>query len=304
MRTRLLVLLATVCVVLSIASRSYAQGGGELYQSTNTQVNIIATSISTGLAITTGSVPSGFSMFLIKHADSGAPTVTTWTPTNSGTSAHDCFTTAGSDEWTCEITATDTGTLGRTDICWRYPGAFTLCDRYTVVPVQYTAGYPVVTVKDGTGTGEIDTASGAAQNVTVATVNTGAVTAASLATDTVTAAKIAAAAITSSEAPNLDAAVSTRGISAVKKNTAFEWGMRFFDSSGNPVTTGTPSCTRSIDSVSAFSATANTPSAVTAAGRSELTVAAADINGNYYMWLVCSLSGALDYETEFKIQQE
>ena len=33
----------------------------------------------------------------------------------------------------------------------------------TAVPAEHTAGYPIVTVKDGTGTGEIDTASGVVQ---------------------------------------------------------------------------------------------------------------------------------------------
>ncbi len=35
----------------------------------------------------------------------------------------------------------------------------------TAVPSEHTAGYPIVTVKDGTGTGEIDTASGAVVQV-------------------------------------------------------------------------------------------------------------------------------------------
>lgn len=60
-----------------------------------------------------------------------------------------------------------------------------------------TAGYPKVTIKDGTGTGEVDTSSG---SVLVNLDNaTGTLGAAQLETDTITAAKIAAAAITSSE---------------------------------------------------------------------------------------------------------
>lgn len=109
-----------------------------------------------------------------------------------------------------------------------------------------TAGYPKCTIKDGTGTGEVDTNAGAVVSVTTAgtcsalannsvtaaaiandaigatEIADGAIDAATLATDTITAAKIAAGAITSSEAPNLDAAVSSvsgGGSSAVGTGT-------------------------------------------------------------------------------------
>jgi hypothetical protein len=39
----------------------------------------------------------------------------------------------------------------------------------TAVPAEHTAGYPIVTIKDGTGTGEIDTNAGAVVNVTTVT---------------------------------------------------------------------------------------------------------------------------------------
>jgi hypothetical protein len=81
-----------------------------------------------------------------------------------------------------------------------------------------------VRIVDGTGAREIDTASGAVALVTTATTCTtastctalgaGAVDATAIATGAIDADAIAAAAITSSEAPNLDAAVSTRATPA------------------------------------------------------------------------------------------
>lgn len=66
----------------------------------------------------------------------------------------------------------------------------------SAVADPHTAGYPVATVKDGTGTGEIDTTSG---GVLVAAIAANAITATSIATDAITAAKIAADAIGASE---------------------------------------------------------------------------------------------------------
>lgn len=63
----------------------------------------------------------------------------------------------------------------------------------TAVPSEHTAGYPIVTVKDGTGTGEIDTTSG---GVLVAAIAAGAITAAAIATGAVDADAIAADAVT------------------------------------------------------------------------------------------------------------
>lgn len=62
----------------------------------------------------------------------------------------------------------------------------------TAVASPHTAGYPIVTVKDGTGTGEIDTTSG---GVLVAALANNSITAASIASDAITAAKIADGAI-------------------------------------------------------------------------------------------------------------
>ena len=65
-------------------------------------------------------------------------------------------------------------------------------------------------VADGT----IDAATFAASAINATAIAANAITAAKIATDAITAAKIAAAAITASEAPNLDAAVSTRATPA------------------------------------------------------------------------------------------
>lgn len=63
---------------------------------------------------------------------------------------------------------------------------------FRIIAAEHTAGYNVATIKDGTGTGEIDTTSG---GVLVAAIAANAITATSIAADAITAAKIAAGAI-------------------------------------------------------------------------------------------------------------
>ncbi len=66
----------------------------------------------------------------------------------------------------------------------------------TNVASPHTAGYPVVTIKDGTGTGELDTASGAVAAVaSVVAVASGAITSGSFATGAITAAALATDAV-------------------------------------------------------------------------------------------------------------
>jgi hypothetical protein len=67
---------------------------------------------------------------------------------------------------------------------------------FRIVAAAHTAGYPVVTIKDGTGTGEIDTTSG---GVLVAALAANAITATSIASDAIAATKIAAGAITNAK---------------------------------------------------------------------------------------------------------
>ena len=76
----------------------------------------------------------------------------------------------------------------------------------TTVATVDTAGYPVVTVKDGAGTGEINTNAGAVVSVTTAdtcsavtAVSTGGITAASIAADAIGASELATGAITTAE---------------------------------------------------------------------------------------------------------
>lgn len=91
---------------------------------------------------------------------------------------------------------------------------------------------------------------------------------------------------------------------AVRASTAFEWPMRFTTSSGAAVTSGTPACTRGIDTIAtaSFAATTNAASAVTSLGFSELTLSTTDTAASYYVVLRCTLLGANDYFTTFKIQ--
>ncbi len=64
---------------------------------------------------------------------------------------------------------------------------------FRIVATEHTAGYPVATIKDGTGTGEIDTTSG---GVLVAAIAANAITAASIATNAIGADELADGAIT------------------------------------------------------------------------------------------------------------
>ena len=65
---------------------------------------------------------------------------------------------------------------------------------FRIVAAENTAGYPTVTIKDGTGTGELDTSSG---GVIVASIANGAITAAAIATDAIDDDAIATGAIAS-----------------------------------------------------------------------------------------------------------
>lgn len=84
----------------------------------------------------------------------------------------------------------------------------------TAVPAEHTAGYPIVTIKDGTGTGEIDTASGkvslsASGSIPVGAFATGAITADAIATDAIGAAELAADAVTEIATGVWDRALTT-----------------------------------------------------------------------------------------------
>lgn len=99
----------------------------------------------------------------------------------------------------------------------------------------------------------------------------------------------------------MKASVKTAASPTVKPNSAFEWVMQFKTSAGALVTTGTPTCTRSIDAPDSFGGSI-TATAVSSQALSELAVAAGDTNGTYYFILKCTLTGASTIYERFKIQ--
>jgi hypothetical protein len=103
----------------------------------------------------------------------------------------------------------------------------------TAVPSEHTAGYPIVTIKDGTGTGEINTNAGAvalvdavttvnslaANTITASAIADNAIDAGAIAADAITAAKIADGAIdaaTFAAGAINAAAIATDAITAAK----------------------------------------------------------------------------------------
>ncbi len=89
---------------------------------------------------------------------------------------------------------------------------------------------------------------------------------------------------------------------ALPKSTTLEWAMQFTTTAGVVVTTGTPACTRTIDTPDTFATTTNTASAVSSRGISEITLSTSDTAANYYVVLRCTLTGARDYYNIFKFQ--
>ncbi len=89
---------------------------------------------------------------------------------------------------------------------------------------------------------------------------------------------------------------------ALPKSTTLEWAMQFTTTAGVVVTTGTPACTRTIDTPDTFATTTNTASAVSSKGISEITLSTSDTAANYYVVLRCTLTGARDYYNIFKFQ--
>lgn len=162
--------------------------------------------------------------------------------------------------------------------------------------------------------------------IEAAEIATDAITAAKVAADTFGASEIAADAFTADEfaadvrtelvgspagaSVSADIAAmlaSMQQITAVRKATSFQWGLKFYSSTTHidPGGSGiTPTCTRSIDApmASGGTATTNTASAINSLGWSELTISTSDINGDHYMALRCTATGADPYETIFKIQ--
>lgn len=150
--------------------------GGALKQSTATTINLGPFVDSTITPLTAIDVTT-MTVRLVKQSDTSSTTNTSYAPTASGGSNDCVHVTTGM--YNCELTSTNTDTIGRLNVVVTTPGALVVFDTFEV---RGAAAYNF----SPTGLGAV------------------------LVDDAITAAKIAAGAITSSEAPNLDAAISTR----------------------------------------------------------------------------------------------
>lgn len=93
-----------------------------------------------------------------------------------------------SPNWNTTPDSDDTFIVYLTPEMSMYAKADVLAWNSAAIASPHTAGYPAVTIKDGTGTGEIDTTSG---GVLVAAIAANAITATSIAADAITDAKVA-----------------------------------------------------------------------------------------------------------------
>lgn len=107
-----------------------ALGQRILKQSTATTVNFKLTTIVDGTDDTTATVTS-ITVKLAKQSDTSSATVSSITCAASG-SSNDCVHIAAG-LWNLELTATNTDTLGRLDVCASYSGDYTDCTQYEVV---------------------------------------------------------------------------------------------------------------------------------------------------------------------------
>jgi hypothetical protein len=125
---------------------------------------------------------TGFNFDIYKGVSKSDITITA-----SGGS-NDCVHVANG-YYNCELTTGDTDTLGRFRVTVNVTGALPIWEDYRV-EAQDTAGYSTVTIKDGTGTGEIDTNAGAVVSATTCgtctALGANSVSASALATDAVT----------------------------------------------------------------------------------------------------------------------
>ncbi len=101
----------------------------------------------------------------------------------------------------------------------------------------------------------------------------------------------------------MKASVRTAASPAIQKGVAFKWAVQFKSIAGLLVTTGTPTCLRSIDNRNNFLSGTLSASAVTSRGLSEISFATGDVNGDDYVLLTCTLSGATDQYQQFRIQK-
>lgn len=310
MMKRILLIGALVCLAVSAHAQVL------LKQSTATTVNGKLTKIADGTDHTGLDVTS-ITLKIIKHSDTLASTVTSVACAASG-SANDCVEIASSGVYNAELSAANTDTLGRLDVCFLASGDYTDCTRFMVVdPASYNANV-TGSLTSVTGIWDYATASATtagSMGKEIADALPSAVPGAAgglptvdasnkivgIQTGGIDAAAIAAGAITSSEAPNLDAAVSTRSSPALKRATGLVWPIQMLNSTTNlPMTSGTPVCTRSVDTA-AFGGTL-TETAVDSDGFTFVTLSGADMNATDFVRVKCTLTGARNGYATFRIQ--
>lgn len=310
MMKRILLIGAFVCLAVSAHAQVL------LKQSTATTVNGKLTKIAdgtdhTGLAVT------GITLKIIKHSDTLASTVTSVACAASG-SSNDCVEIASSGVYNAELSTGNTDTLGRLDVCFLASGDYTDCTRFMVVdPASYNAnvtgsltsaaGIWAVATSTLTGAGTVgkevvdalpSAVPGGAGGLPTVNASNHIV---GVQADGITASSIAPAAIGSSEAPNLDAAISTRSTFAVKRSTAKVWPIQMFSSTtGLPMTTGTPVCTRRLDT-GAFGGSL-TETTVDADGFTFVSFASGDMAGTDSVTAKCTMAGARNSYAVFNIQ--
>lgn len=298
-----------------------------LKQSTATTVNFKLTKIADGTD-DTGATVTSITVKLAKHSDTSSNSSTSITCAASG-SSNDCVHVAAG-LWNLELTASNTDTLGRLDICASYSGDYTDCTRYQVIPAatydfmvstgpaSAPTNFSLLSIS-GAGVVEANAATIAANAITASTIAADAIGASQIAAGAITSAEIAADAIGASEiadaaldagafaadaitAAKLASDVATElqnGLQTLKKNTAFtSFYIKAITSAGVAVTGATPSCQVSRDSA-ALSGTGVSNNTEVGNGVYSIDFTSGALNGNA-LYLRCTFSGgsgtAVPYE--------
>lgn len=151
-------------------------------------------------------------------------------------------------------------------------------------PAADTAGYPKVTIKDGTGVGELNTNAGAVALVDVATLVNG------LAADTINSTSVAASAVTEIQT----------GLLTIPKNVAYSnFTFKMFLTSNGADGTGlTPACTISKDGA-AFAACTNSATEIGTTGVYKINLTQTEMNADE-IWV--NFTAATAREVDFKIR--
>lgn len=122
-------------------------------QSTATTVNFKLTKIADGTD-DTGATVTSITLKIVKHSDTSSSSVTSVSCAASG-SSNDCVHVAAG-LYNAELTASNTDTLGRLDVCAVISADYTDCTRYEVLsPIAYT-----MVVNGGSITGTAQSATG------------------------------------------------------------------------------------------------------------------------------------------------